>query len=127
MPLFTWYQKYSVNNEELDRHHKTLFDIFNRLYDKCLKAKGTDCVQPVINELLSYADYHFKAEEQYMKDTAYRDLLKHCQMHSYFIEKAMQMQKVENKEDLELTKELTVFLGNWLLHHVIEEDGKYKI
>jgi len=127
MPLFTWYDKYSVNNEELDSHHKTLFDIFSRLYDNCLKAKSTHCVGPIIHDLLSYADYHFKAEEHYMEDAGYKDLLKHSQMHSYFIEKAMEMKKVENKDDLELTKELTVFLGNWLLHHVIEEDRKYKI
>ena len=33
MPLYIWDNTYSVNNEELDNHHKKLFDLFNKLYD----------------------------------------------------------------------------------------------
>lgn len=39
MELFKWYKTHSVNNEELDNHHKTLFNILNKLYENCM---GTD-------------------------------------------------------------------------------------
>jgi hemerythrin len=45
MPLFTWDNKYSVNNEELDNYHKILFDNFNRLYDNCLSYESAKCLE----------------------------------------------------------------------------------
>jgi hemerythrin len=127
MPLFTWYNKYSVNNEELDSHHKKLFNIFNRLYDTCIHTENKNCIEPILEELLSYADYHFKAEEKYMADTGYKDIVNHTQMHCYFIERVMEMQQVEDKNDYKIIKELIVFLGNWLRIHIIEEDKKYAV
>jgi hemerythrin len=124
MPLFTWYNKYSVNNEELDNHHKTLFNIFNKLYDNCLQVENVNCLGPIIDELISYSNYHFTAEEQYMADKGYKDRDTHILMHRDFSLKALQMLQVDNKNDHELTKELIVYLGNWLLHHVLEEDKK---
>jgi hemerythrin len=127
MALFTWYNKYSVNNEELDSHHKKLFNIFNRLYENCIKAENNNCIVPILDELLLYADYHFKAEEKYMVDTGYKDIMNHTQMHCYFIERVMEMQQVENKNDYDAIKGLIVFLGNWLLLHIIQEDKKYAV
>ena len=127
MALFTWYNKYSVNNEELDNHHKNLFKLFNRLYENCLQAGMPNCTGPIIDELILYSVYHFQAEEQFMANTGYKDIVNHKQMHCYFIEIATEMQKVENKDDYEHIKDLIVFLGDWLMHHVIEEDKKYAV
>ena len=127
MALFAWYKKYSVNNEELDNHHKNLFDIFNSLFDNCTKAENVNCVAPIIVELIKYSNYHFSAEEKYMADIGYKGIDAHKQLHRYFTEKVIEMQQVENKNDYDLTKEIIVFLGNWLLQHVIVEDKKYAL
>jgi len=127
MVLFTWYKKYSVNNEELDNHHKVLFNTINKLYENCLGTDSPNCLEPIIDELVSYSKYHFSAEEQYMKSKGYKDTEKHIIEHRAFTQKTGELQQVVNKNDFELTKELIVFLGNWLLHHVMEEDKKYSI
>lgn len=127
MALFTWYKTYSVNNEELDNHHKALFNLINRLYENCFGKENTHCLEPIIEELVSYSNYHFSAEEQYMRDRGYKDIDKHRAEHRVFTQKALQLQQIVNKDDFELSKELIVFLGNWLLHHVMEEDKKYSI
>ena len=127
MALFTWYKTYSVNNEELDNHHKTLFDILNRLYDNCMVKDIAHCLDPIVEELVSYSKYHFTAEEQYMRSIGYKDIDKHSAEHGIFTQKVLRLQQVVNKDDFELTKELIVFLGNWLLHHVLEEDKKYSM
>ena len=127
MPLFIWYKKYSVNNEELDNHHKALFNIINRLYDNCLGKDNPNCLDPIIVELVSYSDYHFSAEEQYMKSKGYKDIEKHIIEHRAFRCKTAELQQVVNRNDFEVTKELIAFLGNWLLHHVMEEDKKFSI
>lgn len=127
MPLFTWYKSYSVNNEELDNHHRTLFDILNRLYDNCFGKDIPNCLAPIIDELISYSKYHFTAEEQHMRNIGYKDIEKQILEHEVFTQKALNLHEVINKDNPELTKELIAFLGNWLLHHVMEEDKKYSV
>ena len=125
MPLITWKDEYSVNNEELDGHHKQLIFILNTLYDECLKADNDDCVGSRLDELLAYTEYHFKAEEQYMRRIQYFEVDDHVEKHNGFSFKLNEMRGIPAVSQLELTKELIVFIGKWLLHHVLEEDRKY--
>ena len=124
MPLLNWYKIYSVNNEEIDSHHKTLFDIFNRLYKHCIEKCDVDIIDKIIDELISYSEYHFKAEEQYMIDVGYVGIEKHIVEHKYFTEKVLEFKQNLKNVDFEICKNLIVFLGNWLIHHVVEEDKK---
>ncbi len=123
MPQITWDNRYSVNNEQLDNHHKKLFSIFNRIYDEYIHADNTDCISAIIDQLVSYADYHFEAEEKYMAKIGYKDIDNHIQMHRYFTQKTFEMRQLNNN-DYELTKNLIDFLGAWLCQHVMEEDKK---
>jgi len=125
MPLITWNDNYSVNNEELDSHHKELFLILNRLYVECLDVDNENCVGPKLDELLAYADYHFKAEVEYMRRIEYFEVDGHIDMHNGFVYRLEEMKRIPHVSQLELTKELIVFIGKWLLHHVLEEDRKY--
>jgi len=127
MSLFIWYKTYSVNNEELDNHHKTLLDIINGLYDNCFGKDKPNCLEPIVAELISYSNYHFSAEEQYMRDIGYKDIDKHIFEHRAFTQRTLRLQNVVNKNEFELTKELIVFLGNWICHHIIQEDKKFSI
>lgn len=124
---FKWYKKYSVNNGELDGHHKILFDIFNRLYDNCLGNESAKCLNPIIEELISYSHYHFTAEEQYMRNIGYKETDRHILEHRGFTQKTLQLQKVADKDKPEVTKELIIYLGKWILNHVITEDKKYAV
>jgi len=127
MALVNWYRKYSVNNEELDSHHKKLFDIFNSLYENCLHVEKGNCVGPIIDELIEYSNYHFSTEEKYMADIGYQGIDEHKQLHRYFSEKLKDIQEAENKNDYIFKKELIVFLGNWILKHVTIEDKKFAL
>ncbi len=127
MPLFLWTQQFSVNNEDLDLHHKILINILNRLYDNCLLDGSMDYIQPILDELMSYAIYHFTAEEQYMTSTEYKDIFNHKQMHLYFIDKVRQLRKENHNNEVKVSIDLIEFLGNWLRLHILREDQKYKI
>lgn len=127
MPLMTWNDAYSVSDEELDSHHKELFSILNSLYGDCLDADNENCVAPKLDELLAYADYHFRAEVEYMRRIEYFEVDDHIELHNGFAYKLMEMKRIPHKSQLELTKELIVFVGKWLLHHVLQEDRKYAV
>ena len=123
----TWKDDYSVNNEELDSHHKKLVSILNRLYDECLDADNENCVAPKLDELLAYTDYHFKAEVEYMRRIEYFEVDEHIERHNSFAYRLEEMKRIPHASQLELTKDLIVFIGKWLLHHVLEEDRKYAV
>ncbi len=120
MPQFTWDDSYSVNNAELDSHHKKLFNLFNKMCEECSRAEDDKRKDTIIDELVSYADYHFEAEEKYMAGIGYEDMDNHIRMHRYFTQKTFEMRQVNTNN----TKELIDFLGNWLRRHVMEEDKK---
>jgi len=127
MELFKWYKKYSVNNEELDNHHKTLINIINRLYNAILDKDTTNCYDLIVDELISYTDYHFTAEEQYMNKIGYKEIERHISEHKYFTQRILHLKNEINNKDSEVNKELMLFLGNWIVHHVMYEDKKISI
>lgn len=127
MALFRWDNKYSVHNDELDNHHKVLFDILNRLYARCFEVKEDITLDSIIEELTSYTNYHFSTEEQYMRGKEYSDTDRHIIAHNVFKDRILQLKKDIDLENITVTKELIVYLGNWLLNHVLVEDKKYSM
>ncbi|HBA72166.1 MAG: hypothetical protein A2X82_13440 [Geobacteraceae bacterium GWC2_55_20] len=125
MPLFVWKKEYSVGVELLDEHHKNLFGIFNSLYENTMHSKEVEYVLPIIDELQQYTRYHFIAEEKYMREQGFSGTDDHILKHEDFAERINNLYSQYRDDDLEVTIELIVVLGNWLLHHVLEEDRKY--
>ena len=127
MLRLNWYKRYSINNEELDNHHKKLFSIFNGLYDACMKKNDDITLKLLIDELVYYSDYHFKAEEQYMRDCGYKEIDKHMAEHKYFTEWVIDLKRNYIVADFNICLDVIKFLGDWLKDHVIEEDKKISL
>ena len=125
MPLFRWLPEYSVNEAELDNNHKKLFYILNTVYENVMNSQKLDCVLPVIDELSEYARYHFTEEEKYMREKGFQEIDAHISEHREFKHKIEALKTNQSGNNLEVTKELIIVLGGWLLHHVIKEDTKY--
>jgi len=126
MALFKWDNKYSVNNEELDNQHKVLFDILDRMYYSCLDIKNRFELYSIIDEFISYTQYHHPAEEQIMRNKGYVDIDRHISEHKSFTDKLLNI-RYRNDDDRVAIKALIVHIGNKILNHVMEEDKKYSI
>jgi hemerythrin-like metal-binding protein len=85
------------------------------------------CIDPLIQEIISYTNYHFSAEEQHMKNIGYKDIDKHIVEHREFTKRILQLQQVADKDEHQVKKELIALLGDWLLHHIIKENKIYTI
>jgi hemerythrin len=127
MTLLTWDDEYTVHNEELDKHHKVLFELLNKLYMSCFDENGGSKLDQIYEELVSYTSYHFSAEEQYMRNIGYDNADNHIKSHSIFTDRISQLHKKISSNNVVMTKELIVYLGNWLLNHVLVEDRKYSV
>ena len=124
MSTFAWNDSYSVGNAEIDSHHQRLFDIFSRLYGQSLDHDDLQAFAAIVKELGSYAKYHFKIEEGYMCTVRFDDIERHVCMHNYFNSRVSDINRRLAEGNIEACRELIFFLGNWLKHHVIEEDKR---
>jgi len=125
MSLFAWRPEYTVNVASLDCHHQKLFSILNSVYENVMNSPEIGCVLPRIDELSEYTNYHFSAEEEYLKKQGYSGINEHIAMHREFTHTIESLRSSYNKNDLEVSRDLIIVLGDWLLRHVIKEDRKY--
>jgi len=131
MELFVeWEDKYSVGIEKIDKQHKRLFEVINRLYYS--RGNKTHAVLgETIQELIDYTKTHFTDEEQLMHKNGYRDYEAHKKKHESFIEKVKKFnneyQKVGDDllEEYSLITEVLLFLKTWLCDHILVVDKEY--
>ena len=131
MELFVeWEDKYSVGIEKIDKQHKRLFEVINRLYYS--RGNKTHAVLgETIQELIDYTKTHFTDEEQLMRKNGYRDYEAHKKKHESFIEKVKKFnneyQKVDDDllEEYSLVTEILLFLKTWLCDHILVVDKEY--
>lgn len=125
MSHFLWSPKYSVGVEAMDNQHKKLIDILNHL-DKAIEdKKNKAALGEIIKELIVYAQTHFQAEEQYLLQNNYKDLLQHKKEHELFIINVQKFCDDYKKDKLTLRFEIGVFIKNWLVKHICDSDKKY--
>lgn len=127
MAVFKWSDKYSVGDHRMDSHHQKLFDILNVLLDAMKEGRGEEVLSKQLDELASYAKYHFDAEEKLMADISYPGLAAQQQAHKAFMDKIAEYQAdaAEGKDSYVLSKIVSTVL-NWLKQHILTMDMQYE-
>ncbi|SFV57756.1 Methyl-accepting chemotaxis protein [hydrothermal vent metagenome] len=125
MKLLQWRDAYSMGEIEIDKQHKGLFDLSNEIY-KLVEA-GVDDNEHFRELFMALNDYsieHFIYEEMYIQEEGFPGLEEHIEQHLDF---STQLKKLCVGIDKEThIKDIGEFVTTWLVHHVIEEDMKYK-
>ena len=126
MPIFEWDNSYSVGNGEIDGHHQHLFGLLNRMYDDFTAGAAPRDLQPILDELIDYATYHFSAEEARLTAAAYPEFEAHKKEHDRFITRVVEMQYDLPNREPRLYLEALTFLRNWLSEHILKTDMQYR-
>jgi hemerythrin len=117
---FEWNDSYTVGNEEIDKQHKYLFELGNRLPE----VADEDGIHHLIMDLFKYTREHFATEEEMMRSIGYPNLDEHIQLHDDLISKLSTISENEFTTDAEIYK-FKEFVYLWLSKHILEEDNKY--
>jgi len=122
MQNLVWHDSYSIGNEQIDKHHRLLFGLYNILCNNV--AQGGDCkiTKYIINALVKYLNQHCEVEEKYMRDIGYNGIHGHIAEHQIFKQKVMELQCRFIDNDVKQYQELVDLLVYWLTNHVILED-----
>lgn len=117
---FTWDDKYSVKNSEIDEQHQFLFNLGNQLPD----ANDETEIKPIIMKLFKYTRKHFGTEEKMMMEVDFPELKKHQKLHEDIIEQLAQISTHDFKTRKDIL-DFKIFFYDWLMNHILKEDMKY--
>ena len=123
MAFFVWQDSYSVNVDEIDIQHKTLVKMVDELHKAMNIGLGKEILDPILNKLVDYTDFHFVTEEKILKDNNYPDYEEHKEKHEKMKEKVLSLQREYKEGKVRLTVEVSKFLQNWLNQHIMGNSG----
>ena len=115
MSIFVWCKSFELGVELLDEHHKHLVDLLNKVFDCFVAGESYKIVEPVIDELIDYAKYHFAAEEYWMEYHKYPKLKQHGEEHEWFYDKIMEIQKDNHNQTANQSLKILTLLKNFTL------------
>jgi len=124
MLLISWSDEYSLHIEELDKHHKKLIDIINKLNESIENSKGSEGLKELFEILIDYCSYHFSEEEHLMEEINYPDYDYHKQLHKDFKEKILKFQNNFLSGEPILRSQILNILKIWFEDHIVTEDKK---
>jgi hemerythrin len=124
--IIVWDESMSVGIKKIDKQHQELVKIMNCLVENENAAGHSESIPHVLERMTKYAVYHFETEEALMVDYDYAGYESHRAMHTQFKMKTAKfcVDALQRKETL--PDELLSYLRDWLSHHILQEDMKYK-
>ena len=121
MSVVHWSPNLSVGVEELDSDHQDLIKVLNRLDDEVGRAAEHDTIAQILDELISHTESHFRREEEIMARENYPEAEHHAKIHEALRDEIRDFRE-EFGAGMEIGPEITQFIKNWLISHIMESD-----
>ncbi|WP_217959008.1 hemerythrin domain-containing protein [Acutalibacter muris] len=122
-----WQEEYNIGVEEIDKEHRRLFKIINKLVTA--SSEDGDNYQRTCQEGIKFFRghtlKHFADEELYMATMGYEGLERHKKIHKGFREDTLPALEQELEQDGYSQEAIEHFLGvctGWLIGHTLTED-----
>jgi len=125
MEIIRWDQEFSVGIEGIDKQHQSLFDAINDFYSNINRKGSHESLMLLLNKLKDYTVYHFQTEEQLMQRYSFPGYASHKKQHDSFIDKINDIEQRIKTGKLVISIEVTNFLKEWLVNHILKTDKSY--
>lgn len=119
-----WTNSFEVGIDFVDDQHKIIIDLINQLITCYTDNRAKKQQKSVIKGLIDYTEYHFGAEEKYLRSKKHALTDEHKELHSVFIKSLHTFHKDFNSNKVQLNKEIIQFIQNWWTNHIKNEDKK---
>ena len=121
---FEWYDEYSIGVEEIDDQHKRFLKLIKATYELEDKTSEHEEARKLLDELMTYALFHFNSEELLMKKYLYPHYMDQKKQHGELI-KELELNVEEVKAGKGDMINLLCFLMNWFVDHDHYYDKKF--
>ncbi|PLX12621.1 MAG: hypothetical protein C0594_02180, partial [Marinilabiliales bacterium] len=102
-----------------------LIEIINNLHITLDKPNNREEIGALLQEMFSYASFHFDFEENYLVEHDYKEMDEHIKEHNYYIERVKELRRLHEKGDDLVPYDMIDFLQVWLLEHIQKTDREY--
>lgn len=118
----TWNEHLETGVATIDLQHKVLFDLLLRTQEACERGRWID-EDGLLPLLRSYADYHFRHEEDWIRQHTPGEAAEtvHGHQHAGFLAQLDRWEQRRADGRMPLTAVLS-FLQDWLLNHILRQD-----
>ncbi len=125
MEKIIWDNRFNLQIDEIDRQHRRLFDIMNRLIATEDEKASDDDIADILGAMTNYLGYHFDTEEQMMLDHGYPELESHREEHQTFVTQTAYFIATYREGGASLKSDILLFLKEWLVEHIVKTDGAF--
>lgn len=116
MPMI-WDDRFATGVPGVDHDHQHLFAIFNRLEDAVHQAKSKQAIEAILVELAEYTGYHFRREEDFMKEQNWSGYEQHKHAHDGLLEVLGTLIYNFERGETHIEGVTLSFLEDWLVEH----------
>ena len=126
--VFVWDIQFETGIAEIDRQHRKLVQLINRLGRiLALEIDADTFVRSlfaVFDQLADYVEYHFGYEEELMGQlhSDHKHEASHRQAHADFIRQITEARAEANAHPAEVTGNMLTYLSKWLMTHIVGTD-----
>jgi hemerythrin len=97
----------------------------NKSYELLEKSAPSAKIEMILDELFDYANYHFAAEENWLREHSYLNLNDHLVEHDDFRKKVQDFRNEFYGGKSAHRIQLFTFLSDWLFNHIRVTDFEY--
>lgn len=121
-PSIEWSDSLSVGDPGIDREHRELVVLFQRLTDP-VHGDDPDRVRAMLDDLVRHVGEHFDREEGIMRRHAYPGYAAHKQGHGELLQQINNFMHLMDAEGAALPPAAILdFVGSWLIGHIVHDD-----
>ncbi len=125
MDFFKWNEQFVTGLPTVDEQHHHLVDVINGVLQLVSQQDVVEKAEAerLADQLLDYADYHFRDEELLMRQAGVdaRHYEQHSQQHRLFIADVVRERK-QLGDGASSIRVMLSFLGSWLAYHILGSD-----
>lgn len=125
--MIRWTNEYSVSVPEIDQEHQFLITALNDFYDGIVFGSTKEKLIKLVENLVFYTKFHFQHEEELMARLNYPGLEAHKKEHFEFVASVSDFETRLKEGTLQASLEVTAFLKDWILNHILHSDKKIEL
>ncbi|MBE2257743.1 MAG: hemerythrin family protein [Rhodobacteraceae bacterium] len=125
MAFLSWQDHYRVGIEHIDREHLHLFRLINAFHDHHRGGTEPRELQRILNDLVQYAEEHFRHEEATMLENDYPGHAAHCRLHEELYLAIFRLSEELAADSSSIAMDTDSFLRNWLVSHILTHDLQF--
>ncbi|WP_419786772.1 bacteriohemerythrin [Pseudodesulfovibrio sp.] len=123
--LIDWDDSFILGIDQVDKEHRALVDMVNHLAAAMAEGQGKAVLGEIFNGLKEYTVKHFGTEEDLFARYEYPGEEQHKAVHAELLGKVLEFEKEFKSGSAMLSRELLLFLKDWLVNHIQGTDKAY--